>query len=402
MLSLRKDFPLLVNNPDLIYLDSAASSQKPKVVIDSISHFYSNHYANIHRGTYDISQASTQLFEEAREKVREFIQASSIREIIFTRSATESFNLLSTTLGEALTEGDEIILSKLEHHANLVPWQQVAKAKKVSLLFTQLTKDGNIDLDHLERLLSKKTKIVSLSHCSNVLGTILSFPQVRKLFLKKGISPLLIADASQSIPHFSVSVKKLEVDFLVFSSHKLYGPSGVGVLWGREELLKALSPYQTGGDMIRTVTENAATWNELPWKFEAGTPNIEGVVGLGAAIDYLTTIGMDSICAHTQTITRTLFDALKAIPQITILGTPNLSSGIVSFNVGGIHPHDIAEIMNTNHLCIRAGNHCAAPLHAYLNITASCRISIGAYTTDSDIETCLTVLKELITDFSHV
>jgi cysteine desulfurase/selenocysteine lyase len=402
MFNCRTDFPLFTNNPNVIYLDTAASAQKPQCVIDAISTFYSTSYANIHRGSYGLSHKSTELYEEARGKVKEFIHASSTKEVIFTRSATESLNLLSTVLSEDLHEGDEIMLSLLEHHANLIPWQQVAKTKNVILKFINFTQDGDIDLVHLEDTLSSRTKIVSLSHCSNVLGTITSFPKIRELLNKKGIAAILIADASQSVPHFNVSVKELEVDFLVFSGHKLYGPSGIGVLWGQEKFLSNLSPYQTGGDMIRTVFKDSATWNELPWKFEAGTPNIEGAIGLGAAIDYLNGLSMESVSIHTQSITQALLDELTLLPSVSVLGKPDPKSGIVSFTVDGIHPHDIAETMNSNTICIRAGNHCASPLHSHLNIHGSCRISIGVYTTVADIEACIDVLKELIADFNHV
>jgi cysteine desulfurase/selenocysteine lyase len=402
MLNLRPDFPILTNNPDLVYLDSAASAQKPRAVIDAITHFYSNDYANVHRGTYGLSINSTQKYEEAREKIARFIDAPSSREVIFTRSATESLNLLAAILGENLKPQDEIVLSVLEHHANLIPWQQVAKKTNAQIKFAKISSSGGIDLENLSGLITENTKVVSLSHCSNVLGSITPLLSVREILKRKGSAAFLIADASQSVPHFPVSVANLGVDFLVFSGHKLYGPSGIGILWGKEKWLRQLPPYQTGGDMIRSVSLESATWNDLPWKFEAGTPNIEGAIALGAAVDYLESTDLEFIKQHTQKLTQIAYAQLSNLPEVTILGNPDSCSGIMSFCVDGMHPHDIAGILNEHQICIRAGFHCAAPLHAALGINASNRLSVGIYNTPDDIQRFIIALKQAIADFSHV
>ncbi|MCC2631374.1 MAG: Cysteine desulfurase SufS [Patescibacteria group bacterium] len=398
----REDFPLFKTYPDLVYLDNASTTQKPEVVIEAVSEFYRTSNANIHRGLYDLSIKATSLYEEARQTCADFFGAANSKEIIFTRGATEGINLLAASLSQKWQAGDEVILSELEHHANLVPWQQVATSKKIALKFAQVNEAGEIDLDHFESLLTEKTKLVSLSHCSNVLGTFLPSAEVKKRMDRQGSQALFLLDASQSAAHFQFTLSELGCDFLVCSGHKLYGPSGIGILWGRASLLSDLPPYQTGGDMIRTVSYQETTWNDIPWKFEAGTPNIEGAIGLAAALKYLQKHDMLWVEAHSEMLSNYAQKALKEIPEVKTLGKPHPASGIISFIVEGMHPHDVAELLNQRHICIRAGHHCAAPLHGKLGITASNRISFGLHNTEEDIDRFVEALKEIIQDFNHV
>lgn len=402
MSNYRIDFPIFKNRPALVYLDSAATTQKPEMVIEAVRSFYTQNNATIHRGLYDLSIKSTELYEDTRQIIATFIAASSPREIIFTRNATEGLNLLAHSLKSHVSKGGEIILSHLEHHANLVPWQLLAQEVGMQIRFINLTDSGEIDLEHFKTLITTKTQIVSLSHCSNVLGTITPLPSIKKILRQQGSQAFLIADLCQSTPHLPIAIQDLGCDFAVFSGHKLYAPSGTGVLWGRIELLESLPPYQTGGDMISTVSLESATWNDVPWKFEAGTPNIEGIIGLGAAITYIQEIGMENIQKHTSTLHSFAKSELEKIPELKILGNPQPESGIISFTIGGLHPHDVAELLAQKDICIRAGNHCAEPLHKLLGITASNRISIGIYTTKTDIELFLSALRELIANFRNV
>ena len=392
----KSDFPIFDAHPELVYLDSAATTQKPEVVIRAVEHFYRTEYATIHRALYPLSTAASERYENVRKTTAAFIGATNSQEIIFTHGATEGLNLLAHGLVKA---GDEVILSALEHHANLVPWQQIPG---VTIKFAELNQQGEIDLENLRGLITERTKVVSLSLCSNVLGTILPGQQVKKILTEQGSRALVIFDASQAAPHFPISVQELACDFLVFSGHKVYGPSGTGILWGRLPLLEDLPPYQTGGDMIKTVTREASTWNDVPWKFEAGTPNIEGMIGLGVALEYLMGIGMQNVQSHCEKIMTYALEKLGTIPQLHLLSTPGLSSGIISFTIDGIHPHDVAEALGEQHVCIRAGHHCAAPLHDTLGIPASNRISIGLYTTEADIDACISALSKTIAFFSHV
>lgn len=397
MTDYRSHFPIFSANPDLVYLDSAATAQKPSAVIEAVDSFYRTSYATIHRGLYPLSLEASAQYEATRETVASFLGGTA-QEIVFTSGATESLNLLAHSLPQTWEAGDEIILSLAEHHANLVPWQEAARRHGLHLIFLPLTETGEIDLQTLPALLSERTKAVALTHCSNVLGSITPIARVKKILDQQGSQALLIVDASQSIPHFPVNVQELGADFLVFSSHKLYGPSGVGVLWGREELLAQLPPYQTGGDMVQTVTTNGATWNPAPSLLEAGTPNIEGAIGLKAAVEFLQEIGMGQVGEHTKFLAQQALTGLKEITQVTIIGSPDPRSGIISFVVKGIHPHDIAELLGAQQICIRAGHHCAAPLHQHLEISASNRMSIGLYTTAQDIERFLAALKTIISD----
>jgi len=395
----RTDFPIFRTHPDLVYLDSAATSQKPHVVLERVRRFYESENAPIHRGLYPLSVSASEAYEHVREQAAQFIGTADASEIVFTHGATEGLNLLAHGMTTLLKPGDEIILSALEHHANLVPWQQIPD---LALKFAPLNAQGEIDLEALRGLVSDKTKIVSLSLCSNVLGTTLDGSQVKKMLHEQGSDAYVIFDAAQAAPHFPISVTALGCDFLVFSGHKTYGPSGTGILWGRPPLLELLPPYQTGGDMIKTVTREHTTWNDIPWKFEAGTPNVEGIVGLGAALEYMQDIGLEVIQGHTEKLTRYALEAIQSVQQVQILGNPDPKSGIISFTLEGIHPHDVAETLGEQNVCIRAGQHCAAPLHDTLGITASNRISIGLYTTEADIDACIAALHKTLQLFHHV
>jgi len=392
MLSCRADFPIFRRQPELVYLDSAATAQKPQAVIDAVRDFYEQGNANVHRGLYPLSVAASAAYEGARADVTRFIGAAP-EEVVFTRGATEAINLLADALTRNWAAGDAILLSELEHHANLVPWQQAAERHGLELCFAKLTPAGEIDLDDLQAKLDGRVRLVALSHCSNVLGTITPVAQVKKLMAEQGSQALLLVDAAQSVAHLSIDVVALGCDFLAFSGHKLYGPSGIGVLWGRKELLDALPPYQTGGDMVKTVTPDGAIWNDAPWKFEAGTPNMEGAVGLGAAVRYLE--GID-LAAHSRELSEYAQKRLAEVPEVRVVGRPALESGIISFTVDGLHPHDLAQLLGERGICIRAGHHCAAPLHATLGLAATARISFGLYNETTDVDAFIAALTEII------
>ena len=388
----RSDFPVFETHPSLVYLDSAATAQKPQAVIDAVTAAMAS-AANAHRGLYPLALAATEKYEQARATVARFIGGQE-REIVFTRNATESVNLVAATLD--WKKGDEVILSASEHHANLLPWHRAG----ITLRFLEVTAAGEIDLAQLPGLLNERTRLVALSHCSNVLGRINPIAQVAKI-IRQGSEALLLVDASQTAPHIPLSVQELDADFLVFSGHKLYGPSGIGILWGRAELLETLPPYQVGGEMIRTVSRNSATWNDIPWRFEAGTPNLEGAVGLAAAISYLEGIGMEQVAAHTAGLATYARSRLAEIDGLTLLGDPSPESGILSFTVDDIHPHDLAEELGKRDICIRAGHHCAAPLHETLGIAASARISLGLHNEKKDIDRFVAAANEIIAEYRN-
>jgi cysteine desulfurase/selenocysteine lyase len=395
----KSDFPIFKARPEITYLDTAASAQKPLAVIEAVNSLYCTTYANIHRGMYSLSMETSELFDSVREKAARFINAYSPQEIVFTKGATEGLNLLAAGLGSLLKEGDEIIISELEHHANMVPWQMVSQKYGLILKHIEIDHNGDLQLDHFRSLITPRTKVVSVSHCSNVMGTVPSVPDLKKILVEQGSDSLLILDACQSAPHFEIDVQALGVDFIAFSGHKIYGPSGTGVLWGKASLLEMLPAYQTGGDMVRSVTLQTAGWQPAPGKFEAGTPNIEGIIGMGAALDYLHKIGMKNVSKHTQVLMKIALDGFRAFPKVRLLNHPNLESGIISFTVSSIHPHDLAELLGQQGVCIRAGQHCTTPLHSKLGISASNRISIGVYTTEEDIKTFFTALRTSITFF---
>ena len=392
--AVRADFPILTrtvhdrpNRPGrpLVYLDSAASAQKPRQVIDAITGLYEADYANVHRGLHYLSGRATQLYEAARETVRGFVNAGSEREIVFTRSATEAINLVASSYGRAfLKEGDEIILSGMEHHANIVPWQMVREATGAVLKVVPVPEDGSFDLDAFAALVGPRTKLVALTHCSNVLGTVVPAADITRIAHDRGV-PVLF-DGSQAVVHMPVDVQAIDADFYVFTGHKLYGPTGIGVLFGKEELLDRMPPFQGGGDMIRTVTFEETTYADLPAKFEAGTPPIAQAIGLAAAIDYVESIGRDAIAAHEHELLRYATDRLTAIPGLEIIGRAEGKAAIVSFSMDCAHPHDIGTLVDQRGVAVRAGHHCAQPLMDRYGVSATTRASFGLYNTMAEVD----------------
>jgi cysteine desulfurase/selenocysteine lyase len=400
---IRKDFPILsrqVHGRPLVYLDSAASSQKPRAVIDAMTTYYETTHANVHRGVYEISEEATAAMERSRVKVARFINARRSKQVIFTRNTTESINLVAYSWGSAnITAGDLIILTEMEHHSNLVPWQLLAQRTGARLEFIPITGDGLLQLDIYEQLLQQQPKLVAFTHMSNVLGTI--NPVQEMIAQAHAVGATVLIDAAQSVPHLPVDVQALDVDFLCFSAHKMLGPTGIGVLYGKRDLLEAMPPFMGGGDMIRTVGLRQSTWNDLPWKFEAGTPAIAEAIGLGAAVDYLNAIGMDNVRQHEQQITCYAIEQLQAVPGLTIYG-PEVSrrGGVISFTLGDIHPHDLASILDQQAgVAVRAGHHCAQPLMERLGLAATARASFYVYTLEQDIDTLVQGLRQAIQIF---
>ncbi|HFU4054335.1 TPA: cysteine desulfurase [Streptococcus suis] len=385
---IRKDFSILdqvVNDEPLVYLDNAATTQKPQQVLDVLADYYQRDNANVHRGVHTLSERATARYEAARQKVADFIQAKSSKEILFTRGTTTSLNWVAQFAKDILQPDQEVIISVQEHHSNIIPWQQACQQTGAKLRYVTL-KDGELDMDHLRSLLSSKTKFVSLAHVSNVLGSVASIGEIAELVHQVGA--YLVVDGAQSVPHMAVNVQELDVDFYAFSGHKMLGPTGIGVLYGKEELLNLMSPVEFGGEMIDFVYEQSATWKELPWKFEAGTPDIAGAIGLGAAIDYLTEIGMDAIQAHEAELVDYVFPKLQAIPGLTIYGSQDLSkrTGVIAFNLDDLHPHDVATALDYEGVAVRAGHHCAQPLLRYLQVPATVRASFYIYNTKADCD----------------
>lgn len=385
---IRKDFSILdqvVNDEPLVYLDNAATTQKPQQVLDVLADYYQKDNANVHRGVHTLSERATARYEVARQKVADFIQAKSSKEILFTRGTTTSLNWVAQFAKEILQPDQEVIISVQEHHSNIIPWQQACQQTGAKLRYVPL-KDGELDMDHLRSLLSSKTKFVSLAHVSNVLGGVVPIGEIAELVHQVGA--YLVVDGAQSVPHMAVNVQELDVDFYAFSGHKMLGPTGIGVLYGKEELLNLMSPVEFGGEMIDFVYEQSATWKELPWKFEAGTPNIAGAIGLGAAVDYLTEIGMDAIQAHEAELVDYVFPKLQAIPGLTIYGSQDLSkrTGVIAFNLDDLHPHDVATALDYEGVAVRAGHHCAQPLLRYLQVPATVRASFYIYNTKADCD----------------
>ncbi len=387
---IRADFPILSREVrpgvPLVYLDSTASSQKPLAVIEGMDAYYRHSNANIHRGIHTLAEEATALYEGARQRIAAFIGAPSPRQVIFTRNATESVNLVAQTWGrQQLKDGDLIILTEMEHHANLVPWHMLATEKNLRLEFIPVTGEGLLDLDEYRKLLALNPKLVSFTQMSNVLGTINPAAEIIRLAHEAGAVTLV--DAAQSVPHFSVNVQALGADFLVFSSHKMCGPTGVGVLYGRKDLLETMPPYQGGGDMIKRVHLRSFVPNGLPHKFEAGTPAIAEAIGLGLATDYLTQVGMDLIAAHEQTMIGYALERLAEIPGVKVYGPPAAQKGgVASFTLDGVHPHDISQVLDEYGIAIRAGHHCAMPLHEKLNLPATARASFYLYNTPEEID----------------
>ncbi|HEP1800476.1 TPA: cysteine desulfurase [Streptococcus suis] len=385
---IRKDFSILdqvVNDEPLVYLDNAATTQKPQQVLDVLADYYQKDNANVHRGVHTLSERATARYEAARQKVADFIHAKSSKEILFTRGTTTGLNWVAQFAKEILQPDQEVIISVQEHHSNIIPWQQACQQTGAKLRYVTL-KDGELDLDSLKSMLSEKTKLVSLAHVSNVLGSVAPIGEIAELVHQVGA--YLVVDGAQSVPHMAVNVQELDVDFYAFSGHKMLGPTGIGVLYGKEELLNRMSPVEFGGEMIDFVYEQSATWKELPWKFEAGTPNIAGAIGLGAAIDYLTEIGMDAIQAHEAELVDYVFPKLQAIPGLTIYGSQDLSkrTGVIAFNLDDLHPHDVATALDYEGVAVRAGHHCAQPLLRYLQVPATVRASFYIYNTKADCD----------------
>jgi cysteine desulfurase/selenocysteine lyase len=382
----RADFPLLAMQPDLHYLDSAATSQKPRAVLDAMMDYYTHDNANPHRGAYALSARATECYHRARERVARFVGVHDADRLIFTRGTTESLNLVAAAWGRAtIGRGDEIVVTGLEHHANFVPWQQVANEVGAKLVICRLTADGRVDVDHFRSLVGVKTRAVAFSHVSNALGTINPVAELAAIARRAGA--VVVVDGAQASPHLPLALDDLDIDFYAFSGHKMLGPMGCGVLVGTRELLESMPPYQTGGDMIEFVGDERSSWNVLPHKFEAGTPNVGDAVGLAAACEYLDRIGMDAVRRHEQAITALANQRLAAVPDVRIYGPPPADrSGVVSFTVGDIHPHDLATILDENGVCIRAGHHCAQPLMRRLNVPATARASFYLYSDESDVD----------------
>ena len=388
--AVRADFPVLarqVNGQPLVFLDSAASSQKPLQVITAISDYYQHHHANVHRGIYRLSEEATAAFEGARERVARFIHAPSRQEVIFTRNATESINLVAQSWGRAnLRPGDEILLTEMEHHANLVPWQLIAQEKDVRLRFIPMTEDGRLDLSGLDALLNPRTRIVAFTQASNVLGTLTPLRQI--VDAAHAVGALALVDGAQGVPHLPVDVQALGCDFYAFSSHKMCGPTGVGVLWGRRELLEAMPPFMGGGDMIRRVSLEHSEWAALPAKFEAGTPAIAEGIGLGAAVAYLSDLGMEAVRAHEKALTAYALERLVEVPGLTVYGPSDVEvrGGVTAFTLKEAHAHDIATILDSEGVAVRAGHHCAMPLHKKMGLSATTRASFYIYNTPQEID----------------
>ena len=390
----RRDFPILdrtVNGRPLVYLDSGASSQRPIAVLRAVEEYETHSHANIHRGVHALSQAATEAFEGARERVRRFINARSTKEIIFVRGTTEAINLVAQSFARPrLKAGDEIIVTELEHHANIVPWQMVCEQTGCTLKVAPINKRGEFLFDEYLKLLSPRTKVVAVAHVSNALGTILPVKKIVDAAHAQGA--VVLVDGAQAVPHSHVDVRALGCDFYAFSGHKLYGPTGIGVLYGREELLQSMPPWQGGGDMILTVSFEKTTYNGLPAKFEAGTPNISGAIGLAAAMDYVESLGLDAIAAHEHHLVKLATAELEKIPGIQIVGTAPNKASIVSFTLDGVHPHDLGTILDHEGVAVRTGHHCAMPLMTFLGLPATVRASFAVYNTEKDVASLVAAL----------
>lgn len=382
----KEDFPIFKNR-DIAYLDSGATAQKPQIVIDAINNFYDKFNANPHRGAYTLSVEATAVYEDTREKIAKFINAKHPEEIIFSKNASESLNLLAYSYGlDNLKNGDDVVISIMEHHSNLVPWQFVTQKTGSELKYMYINDEFELSKEEIESKITDNTKIVGITHVSNVLGTINNVKEIIKYAHKKGA--VVIVDASQSIPHMKIDVQDLDADFLAFSGHKMFAPLGIGVLYGKRELLNKMNPFLMGGDMIEYVHEQKTTFAPLPNKFEAGTQNVEGVVGLGAAIDYINSIGYDKIQEHDREIVEYAREKLSKLDYLEIYMTPNAKnhSAVISFNIKGVHPHDVASILDSENVCVRSGNHCAQPLMRFLGIDSTCRASFYIYNTKEDVD----------------
>ncbi|MEK5008827.1 cysteine desulfurase [Bacillus sp. FSL K6-3312] len=399
----REQFPILhqqVNGHDLVYLDSAATSQKPRVVIDAMNEYYRSYNSNVHRGVHTLGTKATDAYEGAREKVRAFIRASSVQEIIFTRGTTTALNTVAVSYARAnLKEGDEIVITHMEHHANIIPWQQAAKATGATLKYIPLQEDGTLSLEDVKQTITHQTKIVAVTHVSNVLGTINPIKEIAKIAHDHGA--IIVVDGAQSTPHMQIDVQDLDCDFFAFSGHKMCGPTGIGVLYGKKDLLNNMEPAEFGGEMIDFVDLYDSTWKELPWKFEAGTPIIAGAVGLGKAIDFLNDIGMEEVSRYEHQLATYALERFKELEGATVYG-PQHRAGLVTFNLDDVHPHDASTVLDTEGVAIRAGHHCAQPLMKWLGVSATARASFYLYNTEEEIDELIAALRKTKEYFTNV
>jgi len=400
--TVRRDFPILqneVNGKPLVYLDSAATSQKPQQVIDAITGYYETINANVHRGVHTLSVAATDAYEGAREKVRQFLGAGDITEVVFLRGTTEGVNLVAQTYGRAnVKSGDEVVISAMEHHSNIVPWQMLCEEKGAVLRVAPMDEKGDLIVDEYSALLSDRTKIVALTHVANALGTVNPIARLIAIAHERGI-PVLV-DGAQAAPHIAIDVQKLDADFYTFSAHKAYGPTGIGALYVKNSILESMPPYQGGGDMIASVTFEKTTYNRLPHRFEAGTPNIAGAIGLGAAIDYITTAGISRIAAHENIVVQYAIDMLSEMRDVRLIGTPKHRAGVVSFVIEGVHPHDAGTIIDQEGVAIRAGHHCSQPVMDFYKVPATCRASFGIYNSRDDVDRLVAAIARVQEVFS--
>lgn len=389
-------FPLIKNNKRLVYLDNAATTQKPKSVLKRLKKYNKKEHANIHRGVYLLSQNATLEYDKVREQVKELINAKRVEEIIFTKGTTESVNLVAFSYGfEHLNEGDEVVISQAEHHSNILPWQQITKMKNATLKYLPVDEEGRIQINEINKIISDKTKIVSVASVSNAFGTIQPIREV--ISRAHDVGAVVLIDGAQSVPHSKIDISELDADFIVFSAHKMFGPTGVGVLYGKYELLEKMIPYQTGGDMIEYVEEQTSTFAPIPQRFEAGTPNIEGVIGFGEAINFINNIGYDYLTECERELLKYAYDLLSKMEHVTIYGPKDLSNRgpVISFNIEDVHPHDVTTILDNDSIAIRAGHHCAQPLMKIMGLSSTCRISFSVYNTKEDIDRLIVSLKKV-------
>lgn len=402
---IRQDFPILfqeVNDEPLVYLDNAATTQKPKAVLDALTDYYEHENANVHRGVHTLAERATHSYEAAREKVRSFINASETAEVLFTRGTTTSLNWVARSFGEQfIHEGDEILISYMEHHSNVIPWQQLAKKTGASLKYIELTEEGFLDMEKAKELINSNTKIVSIAHVSNVLGVINPVEELAQMIHEQG--GILVVDGAQSTPHMAIDVQQIDCDFFAFSGHKMCGPTGIGVLYGKRKWLEQMEPVEFGGEMIDFVELYDSTWKELPWKFEAGTPNIAGAIALGHAIDYLEVIGMENIHHYEEKLVAYVLPKLQQIEGLTIYGPqdPAKRTGVIAFNLDGLHPHDVATALDMEGVAVRAGHHCAQPLLKYLQVAATARASFYFYNTKQDADRLVDAILATKEFFQH-
>ena len=399
--NIKENFPILdqkINGKNLVYLDSAATTQKPKEVIDSLNKYYKENNSNIHRGVHTLSQKATEDYEEARKIITNFIGATSSKEIIFVRGATEAINLIANSyVKPLLKKNDEIIISQMEHHANIVPWQMICEEKKAKLKIIPMDNNGELIIKELDKIINEKTKFISVNHVSNSLGTINPIRKIIQIAHQSNIK--IMIDGAQAVQHLEIDMKEIDADFYCFSGHKVYAPTGIGILYGKKELLEKMPPYQGGGDMIKSVTFEKTIYNDIPNRFEAGTPNISGAIALGKAIDYITHIGINNITKYEKDLLNYATSKLNKISEIKIIGEAKEKAAVISFIIEGIHPHDIGTIMDSHGIAIRAGHHCTQPVMDYYNITATARVSFAIYNTKKDIDKLVEAIKKCIKVF---